>query len=132
MMIGHVLVDFANGIKLLILSGEKLISWKIKVRLFVGGSCLCLVSSFTVFASALYNVAVSKSNPDIIINSIIILFITEIDEKFYRLLSVFSPSWVKKLKAKQTTLATMNRPDDDALKTQVENLKKKVKELKEG
>jgi len=136
-MIGHVLADFVNGIKLLILSGGQELSRHRRIRLFIGGLCLCFVSSLTVFSSVVYNQAIARSDPDIIINSILILFIAEIDEKFYKLVSVFNPSWVKGLKADQNAQAAgtdpdieMESKDDNALETRVENLEEEVKELK--
>jgi len=122
LMIGHVLADFVNGIKLLVLSGGQNLSRHRRARVFIGGLCLCFVSSLTVFASVVYNLAIARSNPDIIINSILILFISDIDEKFYKLASVFNPSWVKGLTGSN---------DDNALESRVKILEKEVKDLKE-
>ena len=69
--------------------------------------------------------------------AIIILFITDIDERFYRLISVLYPSWIKKLKERKNTQTAELIPDiefetknDDALDSKVENLEKEIKELK--
>ena len=65
-MIGDLLPDFANGIKLLILSGKQILRLNTRIRLFIGGSCLYFVSSLTVFASTVYNIAIARSNPEIV------------------------------------------------------------------
>ena len=65
-MIGNVLADFINGIKLIVLSDKQGVSLKDKLRLIIGGVCLCFVSSLTLFASTFYNLAKARSNPEII------------------------------------------------------------------
>ena len=66
-----------------------------------------LVSAFTVFATAVYNVAIARSNTEILINVVIILFISEIDEQFFRGIQAASPRWVENLRWKK------NNKDDD-------------------
>ena len=65
-MIGDLLADFINGIKLLILSGKPQLERHARIRLFIGGSCLCFVSSLTLFASTVYNLAIARSTPDLV------------------------------------------------------------------
>ena len=78
MMIGNVGSDFISGIKLLILTGSrtKIVSLTKRTRLFIGGSCLCFVSCLTVLTSLVYNVAIAKTNPDIVGLTCLILFTT--------------------------------------------------------
>ena len=66
LMIGNELADFISGIKLLMLSGAEKLSSNKRIRFFIGGTCLCFVSSLTVIASTLYNRAIARSNPDIV------------------------------------------------------------------
>ena len=164
MMIGNVGSDFISGIKLLILTGSrtKIVSLTKRTRLFIGGSCLCFVSCLTVLTSLVYNVAIAKTNPDIvgltclilfttiyvltylhlhlhrqIINSIIILFINEIDEKIYDIIVILAPDWVeqvqnpKKIKAAKKKFQETEKKDDYELELKVENLEIELKELRE-
>ena len=67
------------------------------------------LSAFTVFATAVYNVAIARSNTEILINVVIILFISEIDEQFFRGIQAASPRWVENLRWKKNN----NTKDDD-------------------
>mmetsp|Transcript_33748 Transcript_33748/g.62023 ORF Transcript_33748/g.62023 Transcript_33748/m.62023 type:complete len:561 (+) Transcript_33748:658-2340(+) len=136
-MLSHQLSDFISGLKLLILAGKQRNGRNKRIRLFVGGSSLCFVSVLTVYASTVYNLAIARSNPDIIINSIIILFITDIDEKVYKLIRVINQGWVKKLEVQQNAQpAGSSVPDvgaqikdDGALQDDVNDLKEQVARL---
>jgi len=48
---------------------------------------------FTLYASTVYNIAIARSDTDIIINTVIILFICDIDEYFYAALVALSSLW---------------------------------------
>jgi hypothetical protein len=67
----------------------------------VGGACLVMITAFTAYSSAVYNIAIARSNTDIVVNSVVILFITDLDEQFYRVISTASPNWLEKLKEEQ-------------------------------
>jgi hypothetical protein len=45
-----------------------------------------------------YNLAIARSNTDIVVNAVIVLFITDIDEQFFDVLVVISPQWVETLR----------------------------------
>jgi hypothetical protein len=67
----------------------------------VGGACLVIITVFTAYSSAVYNIAIARSNTDIVVNSVIILFIIDIDEQFYRVIFTVTPKWLEKLKEEQ-------------------------------
>jgi hypothetical protein len=67
----------------------------------VGGACLVMITAFTAYSSAVYNIAIARSNTDIVVNSVIILFIIDIDEQFYRVIFTVTPKWLEKLKEEQ-------------------------------
>ena len=48
---------------------------------------------FTLYASTVYNIAIARSDTDIIINTVIILFICDIDEYFYAALVALISLW---------------------------------------
>jgi hypothetical protein len=60
-----------------------------------------MITAFTAYSSAVYNIAIARSNTDIVVNSVVILFITDIDEQFYRVISTAFPNWLEKLKEEQ-------------------------------
>lgn len=66
LMVCYLLGDFFNGIKLLWESGDVIFSFSKRRLLFAGGACLCLVSSFTVYTSIVYNLAIARSNTDVV------------------------------------------------------------------
>lgn len=51
-----------------------------RIRFFVGGLLSGSVSLFTFYVSAIYNAAIATSNTEIIVNAVVISFITDIDE----------------------------------------------------
>ena len=106
-MAAYLMADIISGLRLIVLSGKSRHRKLRRLRFFVGGFCLLFLSAFTVFATAVYNVAIARSNTEILINVVIILFISEIDEQFFRGIQAASPRWVENLRWKK------NNKDDD-------------------
>merc|ERR1712085_49904 len=69
-----------------------------RARFFVGGLLLCFINIYTLYASTIYNRATATSNTELITNSVIVLFITEIDEKLFELIDSNYPLWIDKVK----------------------------------
>jgi len=103
------MTDIISGLRLIVLSGKSRHRKLRRLRFFVGGFCLLFLSAFTVFATAVYNLAIARSNTEILINVVIILFISEIDEQFFRGIQAASPRWVENLRWKKN----VNTKDDD-------------------
>jgi hypothetical protein len=49
--------------------------------------------------ATVYNYAIARSNRELVINAVIILFISDIDEQMYSLIEAMCPNWLDKLKA---------------------------------
>lgn len=98
LMVSHLMKDFINGTKLLVLCAKRRHSVFAKIRFFFGGLCLVMITAYTAYASTIYNMAIARSNTDIVVNSVVTLFITHIDEQFYLLFLAALPSWVKELR----------------------------------
>merc|ERR1712194_275863 len=92
-MVAHLLKNVINGTKLVILSIKGKSPLHQRVKFLFCGLCFIVASTFTVFASTVYNQAIATSNTDLIANAVIILFITDIDEMLYELLTVINPRW---------------------------------------
>lgn len=83
LMVSHLLKDLVNASKMIVLCAKKGYGFNSRIRFFVGGLFLSIVTTFTLFASTIYNKAIATSNTEIISNAVIILFITDIDEQFF-------------------------------------------------
>merc|ERR1712194_564478 len=90
--------DVICGLKLIILSGKRRQSHSQRARFFLGGVLLCCINIYTIHASAIYNKATATSDTELIFNSGLILFITEIDEKVFELIDSNNPRWIDNLK----------------------------------
>jgi len=125
LMIAYLLKDVISGKKLIVLSAKERHSFHTRTRFFFGGWLLNTVTFFTLFVSAIYNAAIATSDTEIIMNSVVILFICDIDECLYDILMVINPSWVEKLSGKQEeqdesvveTSRHENNDEEDGLET---------------
>ena len=100
--------------KLIILSAKERHPHHRRVRFFFGGMFLSAVSLFTLFVSTIYNEAIATSNTEIIANSVIILFITDLDELFYCVMMTINPRWTEKERTSGQG-ARLNKGDEDSL-----------------
>jgi len=89
----HLLYDLLNGLKLVWRSARYGLSRK-SFQVFIGGLSLFFITAMAVFTSVVYNVAISRSNLELIYNTVILLFVNDIDEKLYETLSVINPRWL--------------------------------------
>merc|ERR1711957_281746 len=96
LMATHVLKDIINGMKLVVLSGKRRNDTQTRLRFFIGGTLLAALSLFTFYTSVIYNTAIATSDTDIIMNSVVILFICDIDELFFDILLAINPDWVER------------------------------------
>lgn len=83
--------DFVDSIHQL----RKAVTLRYK-SLFVSGFVLFSLTVLAFFTSIIYNLALAKSNADLIINAVFLLFINDMDEQFLKLLDSLVPSWVAK------------------------------------
>mmetsp|Transcript_7252 Transcript_7252/g.10922 ORF Transcript_7252/g.10922 Transcript_7252/m.10922 type:complete len:1551 (-) Transcript_7252:120-4772(-) len=90
----HLLSDVVNGLKLVWNGPRYGLSWKTCQCLF-GGICLCSISALALYSSVVYNVAISRSNLELIFNTVILLFVNDLDEKMYSCLETIRPKWMK-------------------------------------
>eukprot|EP00581_Thalassiosira_minuscula_P009259 CAMPEP_0183708732 /NCGR_PEP_ID=MMETSP0737-20130205/4938_1 /TAXON_ID=385413 /ORGANISM="Thalassiosira miniscula, Strain CCMP1093" /LENGTH=1678 /DNA_ID=CAMNT_0025936651 /DNA_START=186 /DNA_END=5222 /DNA_ORIENTATION=- len=132
LMATHLLKDIINGSKMILLSSKERQTWNDRIRFFCGGLVLNFVALFTLYVSTIYNKAIATSNTEIVMNSIVILFITDTDEQLYDIFNVIDSSWV----ARMSGISQDNNIDDNLvgdlmkqnadLQDEVNNLKTKV------
>lgn len=143
LMIAHLSKDLINGLKMVKLSTKEGHHLHARIRFFIGGTLLCGITSFTLFTSAIYNKAIATSNTEIIANSVIIIFVTDIDELVYDILTVIDQRWVESLSHQQQdeTQGTGNERNDElhrsaksdgSLKDEVQDLREEVESLCEA
>merc|ERR1711957_19510 len=96
LMGANILKDIIDGGKLIILSGKRRNSHLIRCRLFIGGTVLFMISIYTLYVSVIYNVAIATSNTEMIMNSVVIIFICDMDELVFDILMTINPGWVER------------------------------------
>jgi len=104
----HLLKDIINGLKMNILSSKNRHNRHDRIRFFCGGFLLSSVALFTMYVSIIYNMAIATSNSELIINSVIILFITDTDEQVFDFLMVINSQWVAAMSREKN-----NKRDDE-------------------
>jgi hypothetical protein len=97
LMAAHMSKDIINGVKLIVFSAKERHQFRSRLRFFVGGTLLTTGTCFTVFVSTIYNMAIATSDTEIIINSVVILFICDVDELIFGITKAINPDWVDRL-----------------------------------
>mmetsp|Transcript_12901 Transcript_12901/g.25990 ORF Transcript_12901/g.25990 Transcript_12901/m.25990 type:complete len:318 (+) Transcript_12901:494-1447(+) len=108
--------DMINGSKLLYYSSKSRHLLGPRIRYFIGGICLCSITLFALYVSTVYNRAIATSNTDIIVNSVVVLFIMEIDEYIFAALKASNEKWT----------AHAAESEDSRLLTEVSEMKEKA------
>ena len=96
-MATHLSKDVINGTKMIVLAIRVGHGNRTRMRFLLGGLFLSTVMLFTLFVSILYNQAIATTNTEVIINAVVILFITDTDEYLYKILTLINQDWVKSL-----------------------------------
>jgi len=93
LMIAFLAKDMINGIKLIYYS-SKVRSWK-SCRYLIGGIGLCSITLFALYVSTVYNSVIATSNTAMIVNSVVVLFVMEIDECIFAALNAINGKWTE-------------------------------------
>mmetsp|Transcript_12867 Transcript_12867/g.18746 ORF Transcript_12867/g.18746 Transcript_12867/m.18746 type:complete len:312 (+) Transcript_12867:1-936(+) len=124
-MLTYLMTDIVKGSKLIFRAG--ILS---SLRLFVAGIILLIITVLAILSSYFYNRATALSNTEIILNSVILLFTTDIDEWVHRLLFYLHPKWLEKMmhdaRCFQSNLdGTSDKKDDESnIEPQIDSLTK--------
>jgi len=113
----HLLSDIVNGLKLVWNAPRYGLSWKTCQCLF-GGFCLFSISALALYSSVVYNVAISRSNLELIFN--------ELDEKMFSCLETISPKWLEMTSGE--IKATFSNNKDSVENTDGEDIKETILE----
>mmetsp|Transcript_15332 Transcript_15332/g.22600 ORF Transcript_15332/g.22600 Transcript_15332/m.22600 type:complete len:1118 (-) Transcript_15332:82-3435(-) len=126
------LADLVNGIKLVWSASSHGISRK-TFQVLIGGVSLSLITAFALFSSVVFNISISRSSVELIFNTVILLFVTELDERLFDILDVISHHWLKKITSEiETDFGARNGSEDDTdLKSKVQELERKLAQKEE-
>jgi hypothetical protein len=85
----------------------------------------CIYVPNFALQATVYNYAIARSNRELVINAVIILFISDVDEQMYSLIDAMCPKWLDNLKAAAEDQSnemreTVNHRDSDIEQTNVE------------
>mmetsp|Transcript_27199 Transcript_27199/g.40018 ORF Transcript_27199/g.40018 Transcript_27199/m.40018 type:complete len:534 (-) Transcript_27199:114-1715(-) len=86
--------DMINGLKLVWSASKYGLSRK-GFQIFFAGCCLFSITALALYATVVYNVATSRSNVDMIFNTVILLFVNELDENLFASLHAIIPEWLE-------------------------------------
>jgi len=95
LMIAFLAKDFVNGGKLIYHSSKMRHNLESRIRYFIGGTSLFSITLFALYVSTVYNSAIATSNTAMIVNSVVVLFVMEIDEKIFAALNAINDKWTK-------------------------------------
>ncbi|KAK1744100.1 leucine-rich repeat domain-containing protein [Skeletonema marinoi] len=95
LMIAFLAKDMINGCKLIYHSSKVRHTIGARIRYFIGGMGLCSITLFALYVSTVYNKAIATSNTAIIANSVIVLFIMEIDEYIFSAVDAINDKWTE-------------------------------------
>ena len=132
LMAAHLMKDLINGSRMVILSAKQRHTHRDRMRYFVGGTLLITVTSFVLYVSTIYNAAIATSNTAIIENSVIILFIMDVDELFYGILVIINSGWVKSMSLQKDDSSGVNALSEDMvrmMRTKIYSLERQVELL---
>jgi len=93
LMIANLAKDMISGFKLIYHSSKVRHPLGSRIRYFIGGTLLCSITLFALYVSTIYNKAIATSTTDIIVNSVVVLFVMELDEWIFAALEACSEKW---------------------------------------
>merc|ERR1712157_131544 len=97
LMAVFLLKDLIGGLKLVILSGKNWHTYTKRLRFLFGGIMICCITMYIIYVSAIYNKAIATTDTEAIYNSVIILFIMEIDSRVFQLIKAYNEGWITKI-----------------------------------
>ena len=98
LMMVHLLKDVINGIKTTVFSVERRHAWDQKARLFVAGLLMNSAALFVLYVTTMvYNLTATTSNAQIIGSSVVILFVSNVDQYLYGILTIVHQGCAERL-----------------------------------
>lgn len=63
------------------------------IKLAISGAFLCFLTILGAFTSIMYNKALASSDTELIMNAVVLLFVSDLDEKILMILKSLAPHW---------------------------------------
>jgi len=131
----YLMCDLLNGLKL-VLGASKYGLTRKGFQSFFGGCSLFVITALALYATVVYNIAASRSNFEMIFNTVILLFVNDLDEKLFASLHAISPEWLKKTRSEiiasfngKTRTSVQNAIINQQIEDQTKRIKKTEKKL---
>merc|ERR1711957_181048 len=97
LMVIYLTKDFISGLKMVILSGKRRHRHSLRARYFFGGVILLCITSYILYASAIYIKATATSDTELVTNAAVILFIMEADNELFTGIDANCSGWIDKI-----------------------------------
>jgi len=85
-----------NGLRLIYRSSRNEVFLK-SLQSLVGGISLFTITALAAYSSVVYNFAISRSNLHLLFNTVVLLFVNELDENLHKSLQALCPKWMEKI-----------------------------------
>jgi len=92
----HLTPDMLNGLKL-VWGASKHGFTKKGLHIFIGGCFLFTITALALYATVVFNVATSRSDVEMIFNTVVLLFVNDLDEKMFTSLHTINSEWLEKI-----------------------------------
>eukprot|EP00984_Skeletonema_dohrnii_P015654 scaffold6800_cov89-Skeletonema_dohrnii-CCMP3373.AAC.2 len=129
LMIAFLAKDIINGCKLIYFSSKAWHTLGARIRYFIGGMGLFSITVFALYVSTVYNKAIATSNTEIIVNSVIVLFIMEIDEYIFSALDAINEKWTEHAADKE---ASEMKAQIESQQEEIDNQRNDIRMLREA
>eukprot|EP00574_Skeletonema_japonicum_P011307 CAMPEP_0201733486 /NCGR_PEP_ID=MMETSP0593-20130828/31727_1 /ASSEMBLY_ACC=CAM_ASM_000672 /TAXON_ID=267983 /ORGANISM="Skeletonema japonicum, Strain CCMP2506" /LENGTH=374 /DNA_ID=CAMNT_0048226647 /DNA_START=336 /DNA_END=1460 /DNA_ORIENTATION=+ len=130
LMFAFLAKDMINGCKLIYHSSRRYDPGPgRRIRYFIGGGGLCSITLFALYVSTVYNNVIASSNTEMILNSVVVLFVMDIDEYIFTALSAINRKWTGEADAEEE-LSKM-KEDIERQRAMIASQQKQIQMLRE-
>merc|ERR1711957_575590 len=131
LMVIYLTKDFISGLKMVILSGKRRHKHSLRARYFFGGVILLCITSYILYASAIYIKATATSDTELVIDAVVILFIMEADNELFTGIDTNCSGWIDKI-TKRTEEDKEKKEEAEEEQEQKEEEEEEKEEEEEG
>jgi len=101
-----------QGWKLILMSSRPWHNKFRRMRFFFAGVLMILITVTALYASTVYNIAIARSNPELVENAVIVLYLVDVDEQLYGFMEVACPDRLEKMMGKSSSPDNSNKSDE--------------------
>jgi len=112
----HLGVDIINGL----LQIRKAIGL-FDIKLLISGFRLLFLAFLALATSIIYNTVIAETNTDMVINSVVLMFINDLDEKAMEIMETFAPKWTEHRIAEVKRIMSDKVPLQEVIQKEIES-----------